>query len=61
MVIHNSLPSKYATILVQINYINHNTIGFFSARNEQDVLLYLNNNYSTNVIAIFKCKLKLKP
>jgi hypothetical protein len=61
MVIHNSRPSKYATILVQINYINDNTIGFFSARNEQDVLLYLNNNYSTNVVAIFKCKPKLKP
>jgi uncharacterized beta-barrel protein YwiB (DUF1934 family) len=61
MVIHNSYPNKYASIIVQINFIDFKTTGFFSARNEQDVLDYLNNNYSTNVIAIFKCKLKLKP
>jgi hypothetical protein len=61
MVIHNSFPEKFAPILVQINFIDSKTTGFFSARNEQDVLLYLNNNYSTNVIAIFKCKPKLKP
>jgi len=68
MVAINSYPTEYATILVQINYKNGNT-GFFSAKNEQDILVYSNsvvngkklNLTESNVVAIFYCKPKLKP
>jgi hypothetical protein len=54
MVLHNSFPNETFHCLVQINW----TIGtgFFIAENFQDGL----DSYSGNLVAIFKCKPKLK-
>jgi hypothetical protein len=56
MVIHNSFPDIYHSCLVQINWPIGT--GFFLAENFQDGL----NTYSAaTLVAIFKCKPKLKP
>jgi hypothetical protein len=55
MVIHNSYPKEPFPCLVQINWTND--IGFYLAENFQDGL----DSYSGTLVAIFKCKPKLKP
>jgi hypothetical protein len=54
MVIHNSFPEKFAPILVQTNF-TCGSIAFFIARHQEDI-----DGYS-HIVAIFKCKPKLKP
>jgi hypothetical protein len=55
MVINNSYPREQFPCLVQINWTN--STGFYLAENFQDGL----DSYSGTLVAIFKCKPKLKP
>jgi hypothetical protein len=56
MIIHNSFPKEPFPCLVQINWTND--IGFYLAENFQDGL----DSYTGGtLVAIFKCKPKLKP
>jgi|694.fasta_scaffold17264_18 hypothetical protein len=55
MIINNSFPGESFPCLVQINWTND--IGFYLAENFQDGL----DSYTGNLVAIFKCKPKLKP
>jgi hypothetical protein len=55
MIINNSFPGESFPCLVQINWTND--IGFYLAENFQDGL----DSYNGNLVAIFKCKPKLKP
>jgi hypothetical protein len=54
MVFHNSFPNEPFPCLVQINWTNNT--GFFIAKDFQDGL----RSYSGTLVAIFKCKPKLK-
>jgi hypothetical protein len=59
MVINNSYPKEPFPCLVQINWTNLKETGFYLAENFQDGL----DSYNKlgNLVAIFKCKPKLKP
>jgi hypothetical protein len=54
MVINNSYPKEQFPCLVQINWTN--STGFYLAKDLKDGL----RSYTGNLVAIFKCKLKLK-
>jgi hypothetical protein len=54
MIFRNSFPTEAFPCLVQINWTN--STGFFIAKDFQDGL-----DYSGTLVAIFKCKPKLKP
>jgi hypothetical protein len=54
MVRQNFFPSIYHPCLVQINY-KHGVVGFHAAKDFKDGL----DSYGfSNIVAIFKCKLK---
>ena len=56
MVVNTAYPSTFYPYLVQINW--DKDTGFYLAKNFQDVL----DSYAFyNIVAIFKCKPKLKP
>jgi hypothetical protein len=56
MIIHNSFPKEPFPCLVQINWTKET--GFYLAENFQDGL----DSYTGGtLVAIFKCKPKLKP
>jgi hypothetical protein len=56
MISNNSYPNIYCPCVVQINY-SDGDVSFYLAENFQDGL----DSYNGNLVAIFKCKPKLKP
>ncbi len=56
MISNNSYPNIYFPCVVQINYSDAD-VSFYLAKDFKDGL----DSYIGNLVAIFKCKPKLKP